>query len=99
MTFADGTSERYNIPAEIWRRNNDYVTKLLISDKQLTSVVFDPDHQTADVDVSDNAFPRRITKSRLELYKWPDETRNLMKGMMAELEDETNKKAVPLNAK
>jgi len=99
LTFVDGSVERYDIPAEIWRRNNDYVTKLLISDKALKSVVFDPDHQTADVDVSDNAFPRRITRSRLELYKWSDDTRNLMKGMMAELEDENDTKAVPLNAK
>ena len=96
LTYADGSSERLEVPAEIWRRNNDNVTKLLIRDKALTQIVFDPDHQTADVDLSDNAFPRRITKSRLQLYKWPDETRNLMKGMMAELEDDTDSTPVPL---
>lgn len=98
LTYADDTTERLDIPAEIWRRNNNQVTKLLITEKALTSIVFDPDHQTADVDLSDNAFPRRITKSRLQLYKWTDETRNLMKGMMAELETDNDKAAVPLKA-
>ena len=97
LTYADGTTERLDVPAEVWRRNNDHITKLLIRDKALTSVLFDPDHQTADVDRSDNAFPRRISKSRLQLFKWPDKTRNLMKGMMAELE-EKDPMPVPLQA-
>lgn len=97
LNWADGSSERLDVPAEIWRRNNDAVTKLLISDKALAGIVFDPDRQTADVDVADNAFPRVIPRSRIDLYKWPDETRNLMKGMMHELKSsDDDGEAVPL---
>jgi len=96
ITLANGSVERLEVPAEIWRRNNDRVTKLLISSSPLKSIVFDPDHQTADVDVADNSFPRRLIKSRLELYKWPNETRDLMKDMMVELKDAAEDTAVPL---
>ena len=93
LTYADGSQEHLQIPAEIWRRNTDKVTKLWISPKALASLELDPLHQSADVDRSDNHYPRKIQKSRLELFKWPDETRDLMKGMMADLkaaEDSSN---------
>ena len=101
ITLEDGSTQRLDIPAEIWRRNNDRVTKLLISSKAVRAIEFDPDRQTADVDVSDNSFPRKIIKSRLDLYKWPDETRDLMKDMMVELkdgDDDSGSKAVPLES-
>ena len=98
ITLADGSVERLEVPAEIWRRNNDRVTKLLISSSPLKSIEFDPDHQTADVDVADNSFPRKLVKSRLDLFKWPNETRDLMKDMMVELKDAENETAVPLEA-
>ena len=98
ITLADGRVERLEVPAEIWRRNNDRVTKLLISSSPLQSIEFDPDHQTADVDVADNSFPRKLVKSRLELYKWPNDTRDLMKDMMVELKDAEDDNAVPLDA-
>jgi len=93
LTYADGSQEHLQIPAEIWRRNTDKVTKLWISPKALASLELDPLHQSADMDRSDNHYPRKIQKSRLELFKWPDETRDLMKGMMADLkaaEDSSN---------
>ncbi|MEM7221285.1 MAG: M1 family aminopeptidase [Pseudomonadota bacterium] len=99
ISYADGSVERLDIPAEIWRRNNDAVTKLLIRDKAITAIELDPDRQTADVDISDNRYPRQIQRSRLDLYKWPDDTRNLMKGMMAELKsDDEDQAKVPLQA-
>jgi len=98
ITLADGRVERLEVPAEIWRRNNDRVTKLLISSSPFKSIELDPDHQTADVDRSDNHFPRKLVKSRLDLYKWPDDTRDLMKDMMVELKDADDDKAVPLEA-
>ena len=82
LTYQDGSVERLPIPAEIWRRNAEHVTKLLIRDKALKAIALDPDHQTADTDFANNHFPRRILPSRLQLYKYEDDTRDLMLDMM-----------------
>ncbi|MAK60488.1 MAG: aminopeptidase [Ponticaulis sp.] len=71
LEFADGTYERVYIPAEIWRRNPHNVRKLLVYDKEkeLTQVTLDPEWETADADINNNAFPRKILPSRIEAYK------------------------------
>ncbi|MGI4874679.1 MAG: M1 family metallopeptidase [Janthinobacterium lividum] len=69
MTFADGTQEIQTIPAEIWRRNNEQVTKLIVTPKTVVSFVIDPFQQTADTDLSNNAYPRQPTLSRFELFQ------------------------------
>ncbi len=69
ITFADKTKEEYRIPAEIWRRNSKRVSKLLIRDKEIIDVVLDPHLETADVDLNNNYFPRRILPSRIEAFK------------------------------
>ena len=89
MTFADGSTERLEIPAEIWRRNASAVTKLIIRRQPIRAIELDPDHQTADVDRANNHFPRRILPSRLQLYKEEDETRDLMRGMLEELKGDS----------
>ena len=89
------------IPAEIWRRNYRNVTRMLIRDKQIVSIEVDPRRETADADFSNNHFPGRIDRSRLELYKSDDKTRDMMADMLKTLrkgkggEDESEK-AVPL---
>ncbi len=85
LNYADGSVETMMIPAEIWRRDATNVTKLLILKKRLHSIDLDPHHQTADVDYSDNAFPPKVIKSRIELYKSDRKSRNLMADMMVEL--------------
>ena len=73
------------IPAEIWRRNSQSVTKLIIRDKPIARVVLDAGHQTADADYSNNAFPAEITSSRLRLFKSNFRGKNLMADMLVEL--------------
>ena len=82
ITSDDGSEEFMILPAEIWRRDNHEITKLLIRDKAIKSVALDPRHETADADFSNNHFPRRFEKSRIELYKAEDETRKLMRDML-----------------
>ena len=82
IEYADGSEEFLMIPAEIWRRDYWQVTKLLIRDKAIASIALDPRHETADADYSNNHFPRRIERSRIELYKEEDETRDLMRDML-----------------
>ncbi|WP_139924566.1 M1 family metallopeptidase [Hymenobacter sp. DG01] len=69
MTYEDGKQEIMNIPAEIWRKNNAEVTKVFITEKPVVSFVLDPFLQTADTDLSNNAYPQRAQPSRFELFE------------------------------
>ncbi|GAB3654295.1 M1 family metallopeptidase [Hymenobacter agri] len=69
MTYADNTQEIQTIPAEIWRKNNAQVTKVIVTKKPVISFVIDPFQQTADTDLSNNAFPRQPAASRFELFE------------------------------
>ncbi|MGJ8691588.1 MAG: M1 family metallopeptidase [Thalassotalea sp.] len=77
ITYADGSTEQLRIPAEIWRKNTNQVSKLLIREQEITSVALDPHWETADVDTSNNYWPARIHKSRFELYK--DKKKDMMR--------------------
>ena len=83
------------IPAEIWRRNTKYVTKLIIREKRIISIDLDNAHQTADADFSNNSFPAKISKSRLEIYKGSSNRRNLMADMLVELKGDDDKESWP----
>ena len=67
--FADGTSEIEKIPAEIWRLNETEVTKVFVKDKEVTQIILDPKRETADIDESNNYWPRQYLPSRFELFK------------------------------
>ncbi|MBF9253449.1 M1 family metallopeptidase [Pontibacter sp. 172403-2] len=69
MQYEDGSEEVVNIPAEIWRHNNNEITKVFVTEKPVASFELDPYLQTADTDLSNNAYPRRMAPSRFELYK------------------------------
>ncbi len=84
--YKDGTTEEMMIPAEIWRRNSKHVTKLLVRDKRIVSIDLDNAHQTADANYSNNSYPPKIAKSRLEIYKSKRGGRNLMADMLVELD-------------
>jgi len=95
LTFADGTSERMTIPAEIWRRNARNVSKLMVFDKgkELASVLVDPNWETADADIGNNYYPRKIMDSRIETFKRSAPSSRTGRDLMAEVlvkdEDET----------
>ena len=69
LTYADNSQEIQTIPAEIWRKNNEKVTKVIVTKKPVISFVIDPFQQTADTDLSNNAFPRQPAASRFELFQ------------------------------
>lgn len=69
VEYADGTSEEIRIPAEIWRYNAERVSKLIITEKEITSIVLDPHFETPDVNIENNAFPPRPVKSKFQLFK------------------------------
>ena len=57
------------IPAEVWRYSPKKITKLIVTDEPVASIVQDPKWETADIDQSNNAWPRRVAQSRVELFK------------------------------
>lgn len=69
FTFEDGTTEIHNIPAEIWKMGDETVTKVFVTEKEVTNVLLDPYQQTADVDLDNNTWPSRHQLTRFELYK------------------------------
>ena len=70
MTYQDGQQEIMTIPAEIWRKNNAEVSKVFITEKPVVSFVLDPFQQTADTDLSNNAWPQQAAPSRFELFEY-----------------------------
>ncbi len=81
--FEDDSSREVRIPAEIWRRNSEKVSKLVITNKPVKSVTLDPHLETADVDLTNNHFPRRPVKTRFELFKSQQQSRNEMQKQKA----------------
>ncbi len=104
ITYANGEIEELMIPAEIWRRDSEAVTKLLVRKKQIKTIELDPAHQTADADYNNNTFPPSLKSSRIELYKSNRKTHDMMADMMVELKSEgkdgsdDDDKSVPLQS-
>lgn len=76
LQYEDGSQEIKRIPAEIWRKNNQKVTKLFITQKPVKKFVLDPFAETADIDTQNNVFPPEIHLNKFQLYKQSQE-RNL----------------------
>ncbi|WP_273022212.1 M1 family aminopeptidase [Rheinheimera sp.] len=99
LNYADGSSEERYLPAEIWRRSPFNVSKLIVTDKEkvLQSVEVDPKWLTADVDVENNYYPRRIIPSRIEAYKAEKSkakvSRDIMHDIKTKLKDPAAKDA------
>lgn len=95
VTYADGSKEDMYIPAEIWRRNAKSVSKLIVTDKEVREFAVDPNWETADVDIENNYYPRRIMKSRIEAFKWQRSTdhvsRDIMQDAKTKLKSEEEK--------
>lgn len=68
-TFKDGSTETDRIPAYVWRKNENKITKVFAKDKEVVSVHLDPKRETADIDESNNSWPRKNQATRFELFK------------------------------
>ena len=68
-SYADGTTERITYPVQVWRKNDASVKKLITSDKELIGVTVDPDAETADIDLTNNAWPKQEADSDFDAFK------------------------------
>ncbi|MBL8228474.1 MAG: M1 family metallopeptidase [Bryobacterales bacterium] len=69
IEYTDGSNQELRIPAEIWRRNNSALSKMVMTPKEIKEIVLDPHLETADTDLANNYFPRRPLKRQFELFK------------------------------
>jgi hypothetical protein len=65
-SYKDGTKEIERLPAEIWRTNEQKITKVFVKDKEVTNVVIDPLKETADIDTDNNVFPKVDQPSKFD---------------------------------
>lgn len=69
MEYQDGSKEILRIPAEIWRRNNKNVSKMVITEKPVKQFTLDPYQETADIELNNNYFPAKTLASKFQLFK------------------------------
>jgi hypothetical protein len=92
IQLASGKKIIQRIPAEIWRYNAKKITKLLVLDEPMTGLTEDPFLETADIDTGNNAWPRKLAPSRVELYKSQRGGDDLMKDYATPLKPPAAKK-------
>lgn len=67
--YQDNTTEIFRIPAEIWSKNSETVSKVFVTDKVATQITLDPYLETADTDRDNNYYPSQSEMSRFEIYE------------------------------
>ena len=68
-TYKDGTKEIDRIPAQIWRQNENKVTKSFMKDKEVASVKLDPMKETADINEANNSWNTIAPPSKFQVFK------------------------------
>jgi len=68
-TYKDGSKEIERIPAEVWRVNENEITKVFIKDKEVVNILLDPNFELADVEMNNNVFPKKSAESRFDQFK------------------------------
>ena len=68
LTFEDGTKENHNFPVQIWRKENQVVFRTFATDKKVSKITIDPKAATADIDLSNNSWPKVKAKSKFDQF-------------------------------
>ena len=66
LTYEDNTTETFKYPAQIWRKNNDTAKKVYATEKAIKKIQIDPKLETADIDVTNNTWPKEEVKSKFD---------------------------------
>ncbi len=82
FTFDDGTKQTEKIPAQIWRKNENKVTKVFMTNKKATAIKLDPMRETADINEANNTWPRVDEEpSKFSIFKAKQAVRGQSSGM------------------
>jgi Peptidase family M1 domain len=66
LTYEDDTKEVFKYPAQIWRKNNETAKKVFTTTKAIKKIQIDPKLETADIDVTNNTWPKEEIKSKFD---------------------------------
>jgi hypothetical protein len=66
LILEDGSVEKHRFPAQVWQMNDDQVTQTFATAKRVTKIVVDAQQETADIDLSNNMWPKEVAPSRFD---------------------------------
>jgi len=70
FTYKDGTKETERMGAQIWRKNENKVSRVFISRKEVASIKLDPMRETADINETNNFWGNVSAEpSKFSLFK------------------------------
>jgi len=69
IIYENGNAELIKIPAEIWRKGERKITRVHKTDNKILKFNLDPYLETADIDTSNNSYPREDKMSQFEIFK------------------------------
>ena len=69
IKYEDGETVRKKYPAQVWRKNDNEVIKILTSNKKIIEIVLDPDKETADIDERNNSWPKKEDQTDFDKFK------------------------------
>jgi len=77
--YVDNSTEIFRIPAEIWSKNSESISKVFTTKKVVSQITLDPYLETADTDRGNNYYPPKSEMSRFEVYETKQQNKqNLM---------------------
>jgi hypothetical protein len=68
-TYTDSTKETEKIPAQVWRKNENSITKLFMKNKEVARITLDPMKETADINEANNQWPKIPAATRFQVFK------------------------------
>ncbi|RYD83407.1 MAG: M1 family peptidase [Sphingobacteriales bacterium] len=68
-TYKDGSKETDRIDAQVWRKNENKVTKSFMKSKEVASIKLDPMKETADINEGNNTWNVTAEPSKFQMYK------------------------------
>ena len=68
LEYVDGSKERHTFPAQIWMKDDKEVTKVFRTTLAIKKITLDPDLETADIDTSNNSWPKK-DDSKFDKFK------------------------------
>ena len=79
LTYDFDHKDILEIPVEIWRKNTQKTHKLLITQKPIQSIMLDPYFQSADANLDNNVWPRKLISKTFQLKKKKKEKNPMQK--------------------
>ena len=68
-TYADGTTKKVTYPVQIWKNGKETIGKVIASEKEIVKISIDPNEETADIDTSNNTWPKRKKLGQFDSFK------------------------------